>query len=163
LLCSVIRRFAALSALAAAGPGATPMRRILPIIGGLCLVSVLCGAGAVFVRGADDDAVVPGATDLRLDHPDLSHVAISYQLPPDRMLSDIFAFFEDRGWTRDQTFERSLQRTGTSDVNTTLAIFVRQNLFGIVDEVAIVGFAPTYSRIQVRLRRCFKIEPWLRC
>jgi hypothetical protein len=77
-------------------------------------------------------------------------------------LIDIFAFFEDHGWARDQVFERSLQRSWTPDANTTLAIYGRQHLFGMVNEVAIVGFA-SHSRVQVRLRRCIKIEPWLRC
>jgi hypothetical protein len=48
-------------------------------------------------------------------------------------------------------------------MNATFAIFVRRSLFGLVSEVAIVGFAPTHTQVQVRLQRCFQVEPWLRC
>src|SRR5262245_32519921 len=116
------------------------MRRIFLAITGICLVLLLCSAGVVFARGADDDVVLRGATDVRIDRPDWSHVAISYHVPPDWMLIDIFAFFEDHGWARDRVFERSLQRSWTPDVNTTLAIYGRQHLFGMMNEVAIIGF-----------------------
>jgi hypothetical protein len=137
------------------------MRRIFMI--GSCLLLLLCSAGLLFARGVQDDAVPLGATDLRIDRPSLTRIAVSYRAPSDWMLLDIFSFFGDHGWARDQISERSLQRGWTSDMNATLAIFVRQSLFGLVSEVAIVGFAPTHAQVQVRLRRCFKIEPWLHC
>lgn len=138
------------------------MRRIFLIIVGGCLV-LLCSAGALFTRRADDDAVLPGATDVRTDRPDLLHTSISYRAPRDWILLDIYAFFDKHGWVRDQVYERSLQRSWTPDRNTTFAIFVRRSLFGLVSEVAIVGLAPTHTRVQVRLQRCFTIAPWLRC
>jgi hypothetical protein len=144
-------------------PGKIVMRRLFLIIGGACLVLLLCSAGVVFARGAEDDAVPVGATDMRIDHPDLSHLSISYRLPRTWMLLDIYSYFVSHGWTRDQTYERSLQRAWTPDMNATFAIFVRQSMFGLVSEIAIVGFAPTHAQVQVRLQRCFKIEPWLRC
>jgi len=152
-----------LPAVPAAAPGTTLMRRILLIIGGACLMLLLCSAGVAFARGADDDAVLPGATDVRIDRPDLSHMSISYRAPRDRMLFDIYTFFGAHGWTRDQVYERSLQRSWTPDMNATFAIFVRRSLFGLVSEVAIVGFASTHSQVQVRVQRCFQVEPWLHC
>jgi hypothetical protein len=157
-----VQLFAALPVVPAAAPGITLMRRIFLIIGG-CLVLLLCSAGLVVARGAEDDAVPIGATDVRIDRPDLSHMSISYRVPRDWMLFDIYTFFGDHGWARDQIYERSLQRNWTPDMNATFAIFVRRSLFGLVSEVAIVGFAPTHAQVQVRLQRCFKIEPWLRC
>jgi hypothetical protein len=139
------------------------MRRILLFIVGVCLMLLLCSAGVVFARGTGDDAVLPGATDVRIDRPDLSHMSISYRTPRHWKLFDIYAFFGEHGWTRDQVYERSLQRSWTPDMNATFAIFMRRSLFGLVSEVAIVGFAPTHTQIQVRLQRCFQIEPWLRC
>ena len=139
------------------------MRRILIIIGSVGLVLLLCSAGALFVRRTADDAVLPGATDVRIDRPDLLHTSISYHAPRDRILLDIYAFFGEHGWTRDQVYERSLQRSWSPDMNATFAIFVRRSLFGLVSEVAIVAIAPTHARVQVRLHRCFKVEPWLRC
>jgi hypothetical protein len=141
----------------------TLMRRIFLIIGGGCLALMLCSAGVVIARGADDDAVPSGATDVRIDRLDLQHTSISYRAPPEWILFDIYAFFGEHGWTRDQAYERSLQRSWTPDMNATFAIFVRRSLFGLVSEVAIVGFAPTHTRVQVRLQRCFKVEPWLHC
>ena len=138
------------------------MRRIVPIISGVCLVLLLCSVGLVFAPGTDD-AVLPGATDVRIDRPDLSHMSISYRTPRHWKLFDIYAFFGEHGWTRDQVYERSLQRSWTPDMNATFAIFMRRSLFGLVSEVAIVGFAPTHTQVQVRLQRCFQVEPWLRC
>jgi hypothetical protein len=133
------------------------------ILGSGCLVLLLCSAGAVVARGADDDAVLPGATDVRIDRPDLLHLSISYRVPRDRRLLDIYTFFNEHGWTRDQVYERSLQRSWTPDMNATFAIFARRSLFVLVSEVAIVGFASTHTRVQVRLQRCVTIEPWLPC
>ena len=138
------------------------MRRILLMIGGVSLL-LLCSAGALFARGADDDAVLPGATDVRIDRPDFLHTSISYRAPRDWILLDIYTFFGEHGWTRDQVYERSLQRSWTPDMNATFAIFVRRSLFGLVSEVAIVGVAPTHTRVQVRLQRCFEVAPWLHC
>jgi hypothetical protein len=139
------------------------MRRILLMIGGVGLVLLLCSAGALFARRAQDDAVLPGATEVRIDRPDLLHTSISYHAPRDWILLDIYTFFGEHGWTRDQVYERSLQRSWTPDMNTTFAIFVRRSLFGLVNEVVIVGFAPTHTLVQVRLQRCFRVEPWLHC
>jgi hypothetical protein len=139
------------------------MQRLLLIAGASCLLLLLCSAGLVVARGAGDDAVPLGATDVRIDRRSLSQMSISYRVPPDWMLFDIYTFFVNHGWRRDQVYERSLQRTWTPDMNATFAIFVRQSLFGLVSEVAIVGFAPTHAQVQVRLQRCFKLEPWLRC
>ncbi|HET9222449.1 MAG TPA: hypothetical protein VFO07_08095, partial [Roseiflexaceae bacterium] len=128
-----------------------------------CLLLLLCSAGVIIARGTDDDAILPGATDVRIERPNLAHMSISYRVPRHRMLVDIYGFFREHGWTRDQVYERSLQRSWTPDMNATFAIFVRRSLFGLVTEVAIVGFAPTHKQLQVRLQRCYQVEPWLRC
>ena len=154
--------FASPPTVPAATPGTTLMRRILLVIGGACLMLLLCSAGVVFARGADD-AVPIGATHLRIGRPDLSHTSISYRTPREWKLFDIYAFFGEHGWTRDQVYERSLQRSWTPDMNATFAIFMRRSLFGLVNEVAIVGIGSAHSQVQVRLQRCFQVEPWLRC
>jgi len=137
------------------------MRRPLAISSGVVLLVLLCGAGLTLAPR--DDSIPPGAINVRVDHQSMSRTYVNYDLPPGWLLLDLYDYLAERGWERDVTTERSLQRSWTADVNRIFAIFVRQSLFGMVPEVAIVGIAPDNPQVHVRLWRCFRVDMRIRC
>jgi hypothetical protein len=140
------------------------MRRVV-LACGCGLAVLLCSAGLLFVeRNTQQNAVPSGATNVRVYRYGLSQVHVIYELPAEWTLQDLYRYQASQGWVRDQASERSLQRNWSEVQTTVFAIFLRQRLFGLVSEAAFVG--PPWGnrlRIQVRLVRCFKIEPWTEC
>jgi hypothetical protein len=125
---------------------------------------VLCGIGLAAARGgAGADSVPPGAGSVRVDYYSMSHISINYDVPEGWALLDIYSYLSAQGWERDSTAERALQRPWNPDINRTFAIFVRQSLFGLVPEMAIVGLGPRNSQVHVRLLRCVKVDPRTSC
>jgi hypothetical protein len=140
------------------------MRRSLLALGCGILV-LLCGSGLLLVkRSAGGNLVPPGATDVRVYRHGLSELHVTYHIPPNWTLHDLYDYHAEHGWTRDRTTERGLQRPWIDIHTSVFAVWTRQSLFGLAPEIAIVGI-PTDSRagIQVRMVRCFKIEPWIGC
>jgi hypothetical protein len=140
------------------------MRRILLALG--CgLLMLLCGSGLLLVkRSAGGNLVPPGATDVRVYRHGLSELHVTYHIPPDWTLQDLYTYHDEQGWTRDKVAERGLQRPWIDLSTPIFAVFTRQSLFGLAPEIAIVSI-PTDSQrgTQVRLVRCLKLEPWIGC
>ena len=138
------------------------MQRVsIAAIGGVCVL--LCSLGALVVRGANShDGVPPTASDVRVDHYGLSHTHVNYTAPTDWNLLEIYAYLSEHGWERDRAAERALQPSWHPDINRTFAIFVRQSLFGLMPERAIISIASDH-RVRVRLLRCLRYDPWLAC
>jgi hypothetical protein len=138
------------------------MRRLLAAVIG-CVCIVLCGVGALARGvGSGHDGVPPEALGVRVDHYGLSHTHVNYSAPAGWSLLDLYGYLSAHGWERDRVTERALQRAWSPDINRTLAIFVRQSLFGLIPERAIIGVA-TDRQVHVRLLRCLKLDPWLAC
>ena len=140
------------------------MQRIL-LVGGCGLALLLIGLGIWLVQTqAMHDQAPPYATRVSVYRHGLSEVHVNYQFPASGKLSDLYQYHIERGWARDQVTERSLQRPWADSPTTVYAIFTRQQLFGLISEIAIIGM-PVDARAGVHVRqvRCFKIEPWIGC
>jgi hypothetical protein len=138
------------------------MRRSL-LVGGCGLALLLIGLGIWLVQTqATHDQTPPNATNVRVFRHGLSEVHVNYQFPASGTLSDLYQHYSAKGWARDQTTERSLQRPWADSPTTVYAVFTRQRLFGLVSEIAIIGVpADTRSGVNVRQVRCITIEPWI--
>jgi len=140
------------------------MRRSLLVVG--CgLAWLLIGLGIWLAQTqVTHDQTPPNATNVRVDRYHISEVHVNYQLPASGKLTDLYQDFGARGWARDQTAERSLQRPLVDIPTTVFAIFTRHRLFGLISEIAIIGMpVDTRSGVHVRQVRCISIKPWIRC
>ena len=140
------------------------MRRSLLVVGcGLALLLIGLGIWLAQTQ-ATHDQTPPNATNVRVDRYHISEVHVNYQLPASGKLTDLYQDFSARGWARDQTAERSLQRPLVDIPTTVFAIFTRHRLFGLISEIAIIGMpVDTRSGVHVRQVRCISIKPWIRC
>jgi hypothetical protein len=125
------------------------------IMGGFCLLMLLCGLGVMSVRaGEGRDLVLPGADDVRIEGRGTAHLHIVYTLPPDQPLHDLNQYLLSRGWRRVTT--RNFDRPGP--------VFARYNWFGIVREVVIVNPRPARPQTaDISVARCFRIGSWISC
>jgi hypothetical protein len=140
------------------------MRRSL-LVGGYGFAVLLFSLGVWLVQTqAAHDQTPPNATNVRVDRYHISEVHVNYQLPASGKLIDLYQDFSARGWARDQTAERSLQRPLVDIPTTVFAIFTRHRLFGLISETAVIGMpVDTRSGVNVRQVRCVSIKPWIRC
>jgi hypothetical protein len=129
-----------------------------------CLAVLLLGIGFVLVYDrADDDLVLPGASDVQLNGPVLARQQqITYRLPPDRSPSHIFVHLEHYGWSRDRRAEQMLGRDRMD--HTTPMVFTRQRLLGMLSEIALVqGSLNDSNSVEIQIFRCFRIHSQLGC
>ncbi|HWQ12046.1 MAG TPA: hypothetical protein VNL77_04565 [Roseiflexaceae bacterium] len=133
---------------------------------GICLALLLSGWLLLALQRAQDDIAPPGATQVRVAYQRLSHVHVSYHIPPEWSLLDLYAYLESQGWTRDSATERGL-RQGHGIVlppRSIFAVFVRRGWFGQARELAIVGIDPSGSRlVHVRQVRCLPLPRGTGC
>ncbi len=127
--------------------------------GGLPL---LCLVGLALVWfGEVNTFVLPDATGVHIEQSRLSQQHITYRLSPHQTQDDLHRQLVQNGWTRDVRDERSL-RSHISDG--ALAVFWRQNWFGLVPEVVTIRQATRdQRRLDIDLSRCLAIRSWMRC
>lgn len=122
----------------------------------LCLVGL-----ALMWFGEAHTLVLLDATGVHIEQSRLSHQHITYRLSPNQTQDDLHRQLVENGWTRDVRDERSL-RSHRGDG--TLAVFWRQNWFGLVPEVVTIRQAMRdQRRLEIDLSRCFAIRSWMRC
>jgi hypothetical protein len=139
------------------------MRRIA-LLFGILMVLLIGSGGALALRRAQDDLAPAGAVNLRLSYRSGELLFVSYSLPPDWILLDLYAHLSARGWTRDQDAERGLRQGSFALPNTTYAIFTRERWFGLGQDITIVGLPAARGQpVFVRQIRCLAIGGQERC
>jgi len=123
----------------------------------LCLVGL-----AIVWLGEAHALVLPDATNVWIDRPNLTRQHITYQLPPNRTLDDLSAQLVQEGWTHDVPGERALRRDQIG--NDALMVFWRHSWLGLVPEVVTVRRGAHDPRLaDIQLIRCFSIPAWTQC
>jgi hypothetical protein len=141
-----------------AGRGSITMRQVYLTLAG-CMAVLLLGLGLLFVYDrAGYDLTLPDATDIQIDTPlSARSRQMMYQLPPNRTLNDVFVHLENHGWSRDRRAEQRLRRDEMS-YDASIVAFTRQNLFGMLSEIALIRGIPTERRgVEIRIFRCFRL------
>jgi hypothetical protein len=116
----------------------------------LCLVGL-----AVVWLGEVNAFVLPDATGVHIEQSRLAEQHITYRLSPNQTQDDLYRQLVQNGWTRDVHDVRSLR--GFIG-NGALAVFWRQNWFGLVPEVVTIRCEPRDQRsVDMHLSRCVAI------
>jgi len=126
--------------------------------GGLLL---LCLMGLTLVwLGEVNTFVLPDATGAQIQYSRLSQQHITYRLSPNQTQDYLHRQLVQNGWTRDVRDERSLR----GHIGDRLAVFWRQNWFGLVPEVVVIRQETRdQRRVDIDLSRCLAIRSWMRC
>jgi hypothetical protein len=121
------------------------MRWCLSIAITFLLVTLLWVRPAIAWRHTLYESLPSGATNVQVRWTQLNRQSITYRIPPQWLLLDLYGRLEQHGWTRD----------GTESSSFTFAIFQRHRWFGRLSETATVEIPPGGSGpVQVRLIRC---------
>jgi hypothetical protein len=140
------------------------MRHIYLTLGG-CMAITLLGIGLwLMYNRAEQDLALPGAIDVQFHGPlSARQQQISYRLPPNRSLNDVYEHLENNGWSRDRRAE-DMTRHDTLGHNDSLGSLTRQRLLGALSEIALVKLSHTDRRtVELRIIRCFRVTPRLGC
>ena len=123
---------------------------------------LLCLVGLALVWfGEVNTLVLPDATGVQIEQSSLSQQHITYRMSPNQTQDDLYRQLVQKGWTRGLQDERSLR--GFIE-NSVLAVFWRQNWFGLVSEVVVIRRETRdQGRVDIDLSRCFTIHSWMRC
>jgi len=121
------------------------MRWCLSIAITLLLVTLLCGRPAIAWQHTQHESIPSGATNVQVRWTQLSRQSITYRIPPQWLLIDLYGRLAQQGWTRD----------GTERSSFTFAIFQRYRWFGHLSETATIEIPPGGSGpVQVKMIRC---------
>ena len=133
------------------------MRRMTLLLSltGLCLFSVLCGAGLLVAWASDGrDLIVPGASNIQISGRGTARLHVTYDLPPDIRLQGLRQHFTQQGWRRIRL--ENYDRPGPA--------YTRLLWFGVVREVILINPGTTARNIaDISLARCFRVGSWMTC
>lgn len=130
-------------------------RLLVMVIGGLALMSLLCGAGALRVwstRG--HELIMPGAADARIERRGPFRLNVVYEIPRGRSIHDLSLHLTRQGWRRI-TF---------SNTERTVLSFVRPSWPRETREILVVTLdARNHRDVDIEFSRCFRVGSWANC
>jgi hypothetical protein len=133
------------------------MRQIYLILA-QCMAVLLLGIALLFTYDrAGYDVTLPGAANVRTDGNAIARrQQITYRLPPNRTINDLYVQLEQAGWSRDRRAEQRLQRD-QMEYDAVLGAFTRQHLFGALSEIALISISSTDRQtVRIELFRCLR-------
>ena len=134
------------------------MRHVsLTLAGGVAVL--LLGMGLLFVCDhTGRELTLPDAVDVRIDGIAIARrQQFMYHLPPNRTVNDLYVQLERYGWSRDGRAEQRLQRD-QMDYDALPGAFTRQNLLGVLSEIALIRVSSTDRRaVRIELFRCVRL------
>jgi hypothetical protein len=140
------------------------MRQVYATLAG-GMAALLLGIGLLLVYDRTGyDLALPGAAEIQNDGPPSARQRqVSFRLPPNGSLSDVYKHLTSKGWSRDLLAEQRWRRDQLDD-NYSLGMFTRQRLFGLLFEIALVKGSPADPRrVEIQIVRCFRLFSPDRC